>query len=137
MFCLREIDLFSLGKDIQQEDRDILTRIKGDDPIAPTLAFAASPKADLACPTGARHDLTGAGVLCDVVHNRGPFRVGQTKRLGVTQIRWGFDNRLHRDNIRQCRRDGKNILESIADHTWTEVLSRDWVTPARWICRHA
>ena len=94
MFCLRQVDLLTLGKDVEQEDRDILPRIEGDDPVVPALAFAASPKPHLACASCARHDLAGAGVLRDVVHNRGPFRVCQTKRFGITQVGWGFDNRL-------------------------------------------
>src|SRR5947209_357224 len=69
LFCLGYIHLLPLGKDIEQEDRDILPRIEGDDPIAPALAFAASPKADLACATRPRHDLASAGVVGDIVHN--------------------------------------------------------------------
>ena len=113
MFCLRQIDLLTLGKDVEQEDRDILPRIEGDDPVAPALAFAASPKSHLACASCARHDLAGAGVLRDVVHNRGPFRVCQTKRFGITQVDWGFDNRLHEQSIRHCRSHGKAVLEPI------------------------
>src|SRR6266567_3606159 len=73
LLCLGQIDLFSLGKDVEQEDRDSLTSIEGDDPIAPTLAFAASPKPHLACTTSARHDLAGTRVLGEVVNNRGTF----------------------------------------------------------------
>ena len=113
MFCLRQIDLLTLGKDVEQEDRDILPRIEGDDPVAPALAFAASPKPHLACASCARHDLAGAGVLRDVVHNSGPFRVCQTKRFGITQVGWGFDNRLHEQSVRHCRSHGKAVLEPI------------------------
>ena len=103
MFCLRQVDLLTLGKDVEQEDRDILPRIEGDDPVAPALAFAASPKTHLACASCARHDLAGAGVLRDVVYNSGPFRICQTKRFGITQVDRGFENRLHEQSIRHCR----------------------------------
>src|SRR6185295_1847154 len=46
----------------------------------------------------------------DSVNNRGAFRVCQTKRLGVTQVRWGLDNRLHRSSLRQCRINGKEVF---------------------------
>ena len=113
MFCLRQIDLLTLGKDVEQEDRDILPRIEGDDPVAPALAFAASPKPHLACGPCARHDLAGAWVLRDVVHNRDPFRVCQTKRFGITQVGWGFDNCLHEQSVRHCRSHGKTVREPI------------------------
>jgi hypothetical protein len=113
LFCLRQIDLLTLGKDVEQKDRDILPRIEGDDPIAPTLAFAASPKPHLACASCARHDLAGAGMLRDVVHNSSPFRVCQTKRFGITQVGWSFDNRLHEQSVRHCRSHGKAMLEPI------------------------
>ena len=65
-------------------------------------------------------------MLRDVVHNSSPFRVCQTKRLGVTQARWGFDNRLHRSMptaVLYKWQGGFSLVLPVPDGTSSQVQS--------------